>query len=158
MVARLISDWEAKGTTRTAFEEVNLALRADERDSLMAESVFTYPRDSFHAWAYLAQVQRARRNIKRGKTRAGVRREERFVGHGQPERHPSPQVQVLLYGYRPMCARLKYLSPWEFNRYCVFVPLSPPPGKRDQAASSDGWQNAVDATAARTKYPWVGWG
>ena len=51
-----------------------------------------------------------------------------------------------------MCARLKYLSPWEFNRYCLFVPLSPPPGKRDQAASSDGWQNAVDATAARTKW------
>jgi hypothetical protein len=46
-IFRCISDWEGKGSTRTIYEEVNLASNADAVSPLAAECILTSPHADF---------------------------------------------------------------------------------------------------------------
>ena len=122
-VFRCISDWEGRGSTRTAYEEVNLAIHADAASALAAECILTTPHAAFYGSFFVQLVEGAitgRSTAKRTKASAGVSTTTWTVS--QPGK-----TQAKGYGYRPMSNDFAYLSPWEFVRDWEVVRTGAPP-------------------------------
>ena len=116
-VFRCINEWESKGTTRTAYEEMNLALHANDKSALAAECITSCPHAPFYGGELVTLVRRQRLLDEKPRKECITSCRGGAV---------TPRVQTLVYAYRPLNYSLKYLSAWEFTRHFDIEPLWPP--------------------------------
>lgn len=142
-IFRCISDWEGKGSTRTVYEEVNLAIHADATSALAAECILTTPHTNFYGSFFLQLVEGACVDSSgRGRSRVSVGVNTTTWRVSQPGK-----TQAKAYAFRPMSDALRYLSPWEFVRdWDVQRAEAPPMASRGNSsiAQLTRWCSEID--------------
>jgi hypothetical protein len=141
-VFRCISDWEGKGSTRTIYEEMNLAIHADAASPLAAECIVTTPYVNFYGSFFVHAVEssvkvHAGKQLKRVKGSLGVN-----ATTGRASALGSTQAKA--YGNRPLSDELAHLSPWEFVRDWEVAHTSPPSPKDNAVKGYTRWWS-IDA-------------
>ena len=145
-VNRCIGDWEAKGVSRTVFEEVNLAHFADRPNPLAAECITSCPITHFFADCFLKIVmeETSNTNRKRGNKRQSVT----FSKQRVLELPPDDIAKA--YAWRTDHADLRTLCPYEFVRRFEVVATKPPPRTQANTDSHFTTQWIVEAHILET--------